>query len=106
MNTIVFVHWIAAFVVLAEALNKMERSHPLARGLGARDRVIEVLKAAAWLLLGFGSGIALGGPLRRALGGCEHGLLSIVTLDSPSIGDTIVMLGFAVLIVRTRVKEG
>lgn len=106
MSLVVWIHWLAAFIVLAEALNKMERSHPLARGLSTHERIIEVLKAVAWFLLGFGSGIAMAGPLLRALGLCETGLMSWVRLDVPSAGDAIVMLGFAVLIVRTRVKEG
>lgn len=85
-------HWLAALVILVEALNKAERTAPLRAGLAARERATEWLKAAAWLLLALGAG---GGLARPFLG-----------LPAPLLPDVCVVAGFAVLIVRTRVKEG
>lgn len=98
-------HWLAAFVVMAEALNKLERTAPFAPGMTARMRVVDGLKALAWLLMATGAGGALIGPLMQPMGlQIQHTqLLAHVT---PSLSEVCVMVGFAVLIIRTRVKEG
>lgn len=49
-------HWLAGVVVLAEALNKLERTAPCAHGLTPHERLVDWLKAIAWALL------AIGGP--------------------------------------------
>lgn len=86
------VHWLAGIVVLAEALNKLERTAPCRRGLSARERTTEWLKAIAWALL--------------AVGGAGAFITPLLPLEHPTLQDACVLLGFAVLIVRTRVKEG
>lgn len=85
-------HWIAALVILAEALNKAERTSPLRHGMQRRERLAEWLKALAWALLALGAG-----------GGLVRPLLS---LPAPTLPEVCIAAGFAVLIVRTRVKEG
>jgi hypothetical protein len=85
-------HWICAVIVAAEALNKIERSYPLQRGLSARARFVLVLKVLAWCLLAIGAGGALVTPLLR--------------LETPTLQDAAVMGGFALLIIRSRFKEG
>lgn len=87
-------HIVASTVVISEALNKLERCQPTARGLCARQRVIEVLKALAWGLLACGAGI----PLVDWLMPVPDHLLAL--------SQACTMAGVAVLIVRTRVKEG
>lgn len=96
------VHWIAALIVLAEALNKLERTAPLARGLCGRRRLVDGLKAVAWLLLALGAGGELAAPLLDVFGVAAN----LVGTAAPSLSETAVIAGFAVLIVRTRVKEG
>lgn len=86
------VHWVSGVVVLAEALNKLERTQPLRRGLCRRERATEWLKAIAWALL--------------ALGGARAFITPFLPLEKPTLQDMCVVLGFAVLIVRTRIKEG
>lgn len=99
-------HALAALVVLAEALNKLERTSPFAPGLSRHKRVVDGLKALAWGLLALGAGGGVASPALMALG-LPHGLLSeTLRLERPTLAETAVMLGFAVLIVRTRVKEG
>lgn len=85
-------HWIAAAVILAEALNKAERTAPLRAGLAPRERLTEWLKAAAWSLIAIGAAGAMAAPLLPA--------------GQRELADRCVAIGFAVLIVRTRVKEG
>jgi hypothetical protein len=94
MNTaLLTLHWIAGFIVLAEALNKLERTAPCRRGvLGWRRRATEWLKVLAWLLL--------------AMGGAGAVITPLLPLERPTLQDLCIVLGFAVLIVRTRVKEG
>jgi hypothetical protein len=98
-------HFVAGFVVLAEALNKLERTNPCVRGIGARERVTEWLKALAWLLLALGAGGAIATPV-LLLCGVQSDYTPLLRLDHPTLAETSVLLGFAVLIVRTRVKEG
>ena len=100
------VHLLAALVVLAEALNKLERTSPLARGLTPHQRCVDGLKALAWLLLALGAGGAVAAPALLALGVQAHQTAGLLRLDPPTLDQCLVLLGFAVLIVRTRVKEG
>ena len=89
---VALIHFVAGFITLAEALNKLERCHPLQRGMGWRRAVTEWLKAAAWSLLAVGSAGAVATPFLH--------------MEKPTLQDACVLVGFAVLIVRTRVKEG
>jgi hypothetical protein len=105
-TTLQILHWMAGLVVLAEALNKLERTCPAAPGLTARQRLVDGLKAIAWALLALGAGGAVATPLLLAMG-LEHGQTGLLLrLERPTMAETAVLLGFAVLIVRTRVKEG
>lgn len=92
MSALEWLHFLSGLVVLAESLNKLERTHVFERGLTARLRVAVVLKAVAWAVLAVGGGGAFVTPL--------------LPLEAPTLQDACVMFGFAVLIVRTRVKEG
>lgn len=102
------VHWGAGLIVLAEALNKLERTAPCRRGLNPRERATEWLKALAWLFLAFGGAGAFLAPLMPSLPMERIGALwpLLMPTQSPTLQDTCIALGFAVLIVRTRVKEG
>lgn len=86
------VHFVSGLIVLAEALNKLERTCPLQPGMRSRRRAVEWLKAIAWALLAIGAAGAVITPL--------------LPLEKPTLQDAAMMLGFAVLIVRTRIKEG
>lgn len=90
-------HWIAGLIVLAEALNKLERARPLCAGLSPRLRLVEWLKTLGWMALAMGSGAAVFLPL--LLPGTYPQWLRPLT-------DTAVLIGFALLIIRTRVREG
>ncbi len=94
---------VAAVVVLLEALNKLERAdlfdgralrqriictHWLLRPWAwKRDRVVTVLKAAGWALLAWG-----------AFASALH--------PDPPAWHVAILGGFALLIVRSRLKEG
>ncbi len=101
-------HLLAGIVVLYEALNKVARTDPLASGLTAHQRTIDCLKFLAWWLLAIGAGGALAGPFLQP--GAEYvgmgHLITHITQPAPSLADVCVLSGFAVLIVRTRIKEG
>lgn len=89
-------HWLAGVVVLAEALNKLERACPLTPGLTRRMRLVVWLKTLGWTALAIGSGAAVFLPL-LAGGGYLQWLRPMT--------DTAVLIGFALLIIRTRVRE-
>lgn len=109
MNTALYiVHWLSGLVVLAEALNKLERTDlfdgrnglwPRVAGLGwlfvpwrwRLARVVMVVKLAAWALLAIGGAGAVATPF--------------MALEKPSLQDLAVIAGFALLIVRSRLKE-
>lgn len=109
MTAATFIHLLlifAALVVMAEALNKLERCAPHRPGLTGRQRLVDWLKALAWALLALGAGGALVGPALPYLGEVPSWLALVVRIEQPTLDHASVMLGFAVLIVRTRVKEG
>lgn len=79
-------------VVLAEALNKLERTCPCARGITPHQRLLAWLKAVAWLLLAWAGAGALVGPFFGQA--------------PPTLRELAMFGGFTTLIVRTRLKEG
>ncbi len=97
------IYWVAGFMVLAEALNKLERTDPCTAGLSTHERVVQWLKALAWGLLALGAFSAVALPVLPMLGIHVSYQFEAAIHQLSSI---LVMLGFAVLIVRTRVKEG
>ena len=105
MSALQLLHIVAGFIVLAEALNKLERTSPFARGMTARRRIVDGLKALAWLLLALGAGGAMAAPILLAIG-VPSGTGTFTRLESPTLAEVLVLTGFAVLIVRTRIKEG
>lgn len=109
MTTLQTIHALAGLVVLAEALNKLERTAPCRPGLGLRERATEWLKALAWLLLALGGAGAMVAPMWRYLTmppSTTELLALLMPLQGPTVQDVCLALGFVVLIVRTRVKEG
>lgn len=103
--TLQILHWLAGFIVLAEALNKLERTAPFAPGMCRHDRLVDGLKALAWAFLALGAGGAVVTPVLGAMD--VHSATSqMMVHQAPSLAETSVLLGFAVLIIRTRVKEG
>ncbi|MDH1765229.1 hypothetical protein N5D37_05850 [Comamonas aquatica] len=89
MSALLFV---LGVVVLAEALNKLERTCPCARGITPHQRLLAWLKAIAWSLLALAGAGALVGPFFDQV--------------PPTLRELSMFAGFAVLIVRTRFKEG
>ncbi len=89
MSALLFV---LGVVVLAEALNKLERTCPCARGITSHQRLLAWLKAIAWLLLAWAGAGALVGPFFGQA--------------PPTLRELAMFGGFTTLIVRTRFKEG
>lgn len=86
------IHWLAGAIVLAEALNKLERVD-LCACRSMRQKMIDAVKAAAWSMLALGGAAAVIGPLVAGL------------IAKPSWQDVCVIAGCAALIIRTRIKE-
>ena len=106
MQTVIeMAHWIAGLIVVAEALNKLERTAPFARGLTLHTRLVDGLKALAWMLLALGAGGAVATPMLQSMG-LPSAPWDHISHSQPTLAETAVLLGFAVLIFRTRVKEG
>ncbi len=53
-----------------------------------------------------GAGGAMAAPALLAMGVSADAAGELARLERPTLAETLVLLGFAVLIVRTRVKEG
>lgn len=93
MNTIIHAfHWTAAVLVLMEALNKLERTNIREKELTRRVRAGRILRALGWGLMALGAGGALITPLANIP-------------YQPSFQDACIMVGFAVLIARGRIKD-
>lgn len=99
-------HALAGLIVLAEALNKLERCAPFVPGLSWQKRCTEGLKALSWFPLALGAGGAIAGPLLYFGGISVQEIHHLLRLEHPTLAEVSVMVGFAVLIIRTRVKEG
>ena len=95
------IHWISGVVVLAEALNKLERTRPFVRGV-----TIETLGAAGWFLVAMGAGGAAITPVLLAFGVRSDLQTILMRLERPTLAEVAVMLGFACLVLRARFKEG
>jgi hypothetical protein len=109
MTTLQILHFAAGVIVLAEALNKLERTSPRRPGLTPRERATEWLKALSWSLLALGSAGAFIGPLLPSMPLLQASARLVPLLlptQTPTLHDVCVIVGFAVLIIRTRVKEG
>lgn len=102
------IHTIAGVIILLEALNKLERTDLFDGKQDMRSRlcsvawvitpwrwkrikVVTALKATAWSGLSIGSVWSIFHPLFHVIG--------------PSVDSTIVIASFAVLILRSRLKE-
>ena len=107
--TLSIVHFMCGLIVLAEALNKLERVDlfdgkqgwlPRIAGLGwvltpwrwKRARVVKVFKTIGWALMSVGGGGAVVTPFMQ--------------LQRPTLQDVAVIAGFAILIIRSRLREG
>lgn len=101
---LVALHFVAGAIVLAEGLNKLERTTPFERGLTPLQRVVVLLKVFAWICLCLGAAGALARPFVVASFGDLH-LGRVLVTDRVSLADLLVLGGFAVLIVRSRFKE-
>lgn len=85
------VYTVAGVVVLAEALNKLERTCPFEPGLSWRERAVVWLKTLGWIALAIGAAGATG---------------SIILYKTPpSFAEVATTSGFALLIIRSRIGE-
>lgn len=105
-TTLQILHALAGLVVVAEAINKLERTSVLQRGMTARERCTECLKAIAWFLLALGAAGSMAAPVLLAMGFPPDAGGHLARLERPTLAEVLVLTGFATLIVRTRVKEG
>lgn len=101
---ITVLHLAAGLVVLAEALNKLERTCIRGAKPTLAERGLEVLKALSWGLLALGSGGAVAVPLLATLGVSDNGLNTVMN-KTPTLAETCVLAGFALLAIRTRLKD-
>lgn len=94
-NAIHFLHWLAALVVLAESLNKLERSTIKLNCVMSTPCLLDWLKVSAWMLFALGSAGEVAAPFFPSI--------DVVGRD---LGEALVTVGFALLIIRTRATEG
>ncbi len=81
---------VAAVVVLAEALARLEHARPLAPGLVLAERAVEACESAAWAALAMGAGVTG----LQVLGG---------TPVTPA--HALMLTGVALFALRARAKE-
>lgn len=98
-------HVLVALPVMAEALNKLERSDPLAADLVGKKRVEALLEVSAWGSLAMSAGGAIATPIMLALG-VSPGSYPFLRVEPSTVVEVLAMAGIALLIVYTRVKKG
>lgn len=98
-------HWLAGFVVLAEGLNKLERIAARQPGASLHCRFVLLLKAVAWICLSLGAAGALARPWVVVPADGVFHFASYLVVDRVSLVDLLFVGGFALLIVRSRIKE-
>lgn len=86
---------LAAVITVSEGANKLERLNPLEKGQTTKGKIANWLKATAWFFISLGAGIYL---LAVPFGNASEALTHLAA--------PLVLIGFAVLILKTRVKEG
>ncbi len=102
MSTVLqLLHWLAGMIVLAEALNKLERIRLFERGI-----TIETLGAMGWLMVAMGAGGAVITPVLLMLGFKPYLHTILMRLERPTFAEVVVLMGFAFLVLRARLKEG
>lgn len=82
---------LAGLIVLAEGVNKLERTDVAAHGLNSRQRATVMLKAAGWFCLVLGAG--------------GSAFCALLPLEYVRLGYALTVIGFALLVVRSRVRE-
>ena len=91
-QTLLFaIYWCAALVVLSEALNKLQRTDLLRRGLKPMQRLSVVLNVLGWMLFAVAAAGAIVSP--------------VIVGYTVRLQDAALMLGLAVFIVHRRIKE-
>lgn len=88
---VAWVYWFAAFVVLAESLNKLQRTDVLRHGMTLWMRLREAMNALGWACFAIGSGGAWVSPLLQS--------------HRVRLQDAAVMLGLSLFVVHRRLKE-
>lgn len=97
-------HFFAGVIVLAEGLNKLERTAPIAPGLAPGARAVVLLKVFAWICLCLGAAGAMARPFVVVEIGDLH-IGRVLVTDRVSLADLFILGGFAILIIRSRFKE-
>ena len=91
-QTLLFcVYWLAAIIVLAEALNKLQRTDLLRRGLKPMQRLSVGLNVLGWMLFAVASAGAIVSP--------------VMSGHAVRLQDAALMTGLAVFILHRRLKE-
>lgn len=82
---------VSGLLVLAEALNKLERTDPLEPSLHLVDRAVVCLKVLGWCML--------------ALGACGIMVSPLLGHPDPTVKELLLLVGFALLVLRSRLRE-
>lgn len=101
-SVISMIYFLAGLIVMGEAINKLYVVSPFGPNMKMKDRLMDGIKAVAWILLALAAGGALVGPF---LGELTHGGPSASYRTSPSITEICGLIGFALIIVRLKIME-
>lgn len=84
-------YYVGSFLVMAEALNKLERIRKYLPTVNAKERSKVALSVVAWFLTAIGSA----------------GAMATLVLPIPhsDLQDTAMIVGFALLLISKRVRE-
>lgn len=103
LTTIYVLHWIAALVIAVQSTDRLFQCPLMERGIKPIDRFYRAIKGAAWACMAFASFGVLAAPFFSATG--FHGVTLILVNQPPNVSEVGIYVGFALLIVRSWVRE-
>lgn len=94
-STLVALHWIAAFVLFIEVVNRMEGCKCLEAGVCGLQRAARLVKGLAYVLIGLASCGALISPVLR-----EIDVPTGIWVDPvPSVSECLAYIAFAAMVI-------
>ena len=102
------VHAVSGFIILAESLNKIERSQIFDDDVPATKRLVMLVRVfypKRWTMRCVVTVVKVFGWAFLAAGGAGAIVLPLIDPSPPALSDVATTIGFALLIIRSRLRE-
>ena len=103
LTTLYVLHWVAAFVIALQSSDRIFQCPLMERGIAPMERFYRAIKGIAWAVMAFASFGVLAAPFFRWTG--FHGISLALVNQPPNISEVGIYTGFALLILRSWIRE-